>query len=208
MICRANPDPRATFWRKTDPMPLTLAFDSSAPHCAAAVMQGDRVLAVQSVEMARGQAENLFSVIQSVLTEAGVTLDQITRINVGVGPGNFTGIRISVAAARGLALSLNVPAIGVSTFQAIHLHDPSAIAAVPAPRGMINILRAGAEQAEQVSHADEPGATLPPAADQLVIDIARIAATAQNVQTLAPVPLYLRPADAAPPRDAPPVIVP
>ena len=71
--------------------------------------------------MDKGQAERLFPLIEEVLAEAEVTWDNLSAIAVGTGPGNFTGIRISVSAARGLAMSLNIPAIGVSRFHAMAL---------------------------------------------------------------------------------------
>jgi tRNA threonylcarbamoyl adenosine modification protein YeaZ len=85
--------------------PIILAFDTSAAHVAVAVMRGDTVLASHAEPMARGQAEQLFPMIEQTLDAAGIALNAIDRIGVGIGPGNFTGIRISVAAARGLALS-------------------------------------------------------------------------------------------------------
>ena len=91
--------------------------------------------------MARGQAEALFPFIQARLAEARIELSDIDAIAVGIGPGNFTGIRISVAAARGLALSLGIPAIGVSSFEiARDMAGPGAhpaeIVSVAAPRDM------------------------------------------------------------------------
>ena len=82
-------------------MALILAFDTSAGHCAAAVLDGDEVLAAQAEEMTRGQAERLFPLLQAVLDKAGRPLSDMTCIGVGTGPGNFTGTRIAVAAARG-----------------------------------------------------------------------------------------------------------
>jgi tRNA threonylcarbamoyladenosine biosynthesis protein TsaB len=57
--------------------------------------------------------------IDEVLAQAGMTLQQMTRIAVTVGPGSFTGIRVGVAAARGFALSLGIPAVGVTTLQVV-----------------------------------------------------------------------------------------
>ncbi|WP_273280982.1 tRNA (adenosine(37)-N6)-threonylcarbamoyltransferase complex dimerization subunit type 1 TsaB [Pseudooceanicola atlanticus] len=188
--------------------PIILAFDTSAAHVAVAVLRGDAVLASHAEPMARGQAEHLFPMIEQVLDAAGTPLNAVDRIGVGIGPGNFTGIRISVAAARGLALSLDRPAIGVSTFDAIRLEAPDALAAVPAPRDMAHILRPGTDQAEMVPADTVPDAVLPPEAAQLAIAIARCAAQADPASAPAPAPMYLRPADAAPPRDAPPEIIP
>ncbi|RED11985.1 tRNA threonylcarbamoyladenosine biosynthesis protein TsaB [Pontivivens insulae] len=63
--------------------------------------------------MARGQAERLVPLLEEVLGNAKVGWGELTAIGVCVGPGNFTGIRIAVAAARGLSLSVGVPAIGI-----------------------------------------------------------------------------------------------
>jgi tRNA threonylcarbamoyladenosine biosynthesis protein TsaB len=99
--------------------PHILSFDTSAAHCAAALLWGDSILAQRHEPMAKGQAERLMPLIEAVLAEGGQPLDGIDAIAVGVGPGNFTGIRIGVSAARGLALALNVPAIGVTGFEAM-----------------------------------------------------------------------------------------
>ena len=89
--------------------------------------------------MARGQAECLFPTLEELIGEAGLAWQDLDAIGVGVGPGNFTGIRISVSAARGLALSLGIPAIGISTFEAIFQisgRPPGRVAVfLPAPKG-------------------------------------------------------------------------
>ena len=185
---------------------IVLAFDTSAPHCAVAVLRGGTVLASAGEEMGRGQAERLFPLIGEVMARAGVSWPDIARIGVGTGPGNFTGIRIAVSAARGLALSLGVPAIGVPTFDAIRLDAPGADAAVPAPRGMVYLSRPGADP-ELVPEGEAHGAHRPPRPEVLAVAIARVAASADASRARPPAPLYLRPADAAPPSDAPPVIV-
>ena len=99
---------------------LVLGFDTSAAHCAVALLGGGRVLAARAEEMGRGQAERLLPLLEEVLAGGGASWRDLTRIGVGIGPGNFTGIRIAVSAARGLALSLGVPAIGVSGFEILH----------------------------------------------------------------------------------------
>ena len=89
--------------------------------------------------MARGQAESLFPMLEELMGEADMAWRDLDAIGVGVGPGNFTGIRISVSAARGLALSLGIPAVGINTLEAIfHIAGrPSRRTAVflPAPKG-------------------------------------------------------------------------
>ena len=98
---------------------LCLGFDSSAAHCAAALILNDQVLVSRQIDMVRGQAEHLMPLLQDVLTEAGKSWRDLDVLGVGTGPGNFTGIRIAVAAARGLALSLKIPAIGITATEAL-----------------------------------------------------------------------------------------
>ncbi|MEC8582378.1 MAG: tRNA (adenosine(37)-N6)-threonylcarbamoyltransferase complex dimerization subunit type 1 TsaB [Pseudomonadota bacterium] len=187
--------------------PLTLGFDTSAAHCAAALLRGDEILAATAKEMGRGQAENLMPLIEDMLSSADVTWADLDRIGVGIGPGNFTGIRISVSAARGLALALDIPAIGVSTFEAITQIDASATPAVPAPRDHVYVTHLGPEpQLLPIADAQETAPlTLPPAPRELSIAIAQVAATA--TPGASPAPMYIKPADAAPSRDVPPRIL-
>lgn len=120
--------------------PLILAFDTSGPHCAAALVQGRDVRASRFEEMSKGQAERLMPLITTTLDDDGLSLDVLDAIAVGIGPGNFTGIRIAVSAARGLALALGIPAIGVSNFEVMRgpksRRDISRqLVSLPAPRG-------------------------------------------------------------------------
>jgi hypothetical protein len=78
-----------------------LAFDTSAAHCAAALLC-DGVVSVKSESMDKGQAERLMPLLEEVLAEAGLDWHDLAAVAVGTGPGNFTGVRIAVAAARGL----------------------------------------------------------------------------------------------------------
>ncbi|MCV2871749.1 tRNA (adenosine(37)-N6)-threonylcarbamoyltransferase complex dimerization subunit type 1 TsaB [Defluviimonas sp. WL0050] len=199
------------------PEPLILAFDTSAAHCAAALLSGESVLAARVEEMGRGQAERLMPMLEEMLGDEGRTWSDVSAIGVGTGPGNFTGIRISVAAARGLALSLSIPAVGVSGFEATapDQTDPH-WAVIPAPRGMVYAQRLGADtgQPELLPEADLTTLdapilrldTIP--GDRHATHIARVAARRWRDTPVRPAPLYIRPADAAPPREAPPVILP
>lgn len=96
-----------------------LAFDTAAAACSVAVTEDGALRAHRLVEMARGQAEALLPMIAEALAEAGLAYRDLDRLAVTVGPGAFTGLRIGLAAARGLALATGLPVVGVTTFEAI-----------------------------------------------------------------------------------------
>lgn len=96
-----------------------LAFDSSGGGCAAAVLSGERVLAHESTPMLRGQAEHLVPMIARVMAAAGLDFGALDLIAVTLGPGAFTGVRIGIATAQGLALATGVPALGLGSFAAV-----------------------------------------------------------------------------------------
>src|SRR5690242_1080658 len=106
-----------------------LAFDSSGSGCAAAVVSGERVLAHESVAMLRGQAEHLVPMIAHVMTASGVGFGALELIAVTLGPGAFTGVRIGIATAQGLALATSVPALGLGSFEAVAAAVPDALLA-------------------------------------------------------------------------------
>ncbi|MHB2266684.1 tRNA (adenosine(37)-N6)-threonylcarbamoyltransferase complex dimerization subunit type 1 TsaB [Aliihoeflea sp. PC F10.4] len=97
---------------------IILAIDTSANLCAACVYDtAERGRAVR--DLGKGHAEHLMAVIDEALDKAGVTFADLGAVAVCVGPGSFTGIRVGVSAARGLALALGIPAIGVTTLEAL-----------------------------------------------------------------------------------------
>lgn len=198
--------------------PTILAFDTSAAHCAAALLRGGEIVAERREEMARGQAERLMPLLEEVLAGAGISWRDLDAVAVGIGPGNFTGIRIAVSAARGLALGLGKPAVGVSTLEAqaegvarpcLSLHD--------ARRGMTfaQVLGTDGLQAPEIvldAAGAHPALRRAPIIDPAALTpvMARIAAArlATGIPIPRPAPLYIRGADAAPPRDPAPVILP
>ncbi|WP_284162641.1 tRNA (adenosine(37)-N6)-threonylcarbamoyltransferase complex dimerization subunit type 1 TsaB [Frigidibacter sp. SD6-1] len=216
------------------PEALILAFDTSAAHCAAALVLGDRVLSERTEEMATGQAERLFPMLEAMLAEAGHGWADLIAIGVGTGPGNFTGVRLSVSAARGLSLSLGVPALGVSSLEALAhgverpcitsldarqdrlyvqlfhpahvtipvLCDLDTLPDIPATTRPVCIGHQAGEIAARI------GGRAQAQRQSLPVAIAQIAHARHAVPADPPAPLYLRPADAAPPRQAPPVILP
>ncbi len=198
-----------------------LAFDTSAAHCAAALLLPDRV--VQRLEpMEKGQAERLVPMLEEVLIEAGLGWQDLKAIAVGTGPGNFTGVRISVATARGLALGLGIPAVGVTRLEALAFGLTRPVRVVEdARRGEVYVQDFTAEGpgAAQLVVTDGVDAlsnttgsaagpnALPPTMP-LAEAIARIGAARALTPQPRPAPFYLRGADAAAPSDPPPVILP
>ncbi|MBV1866296.1 MAG: tRNA (adenosine(37)-N6)-threonylcarbamoyltransferase complex dimerization subunit type 1 TsaB [Marinosulfonomonas sp.] len=216
------------------PDSLTLAFDTSVAHCAAALLCGDKVLHEMAEPLAKGQAERLFPLLQELLAKADVGWKDLARIGVGVGPGNFTGIRISVSAARGLALSCGIPAVGVSSLaaQAEGLDGP-VISVLDARNGNYYFQSFGnLDGAPPTRCTLETLPQIPARADPAVVGfeaaliakhyaghiclpifptavaIGRIANRQKHDTKSRPVPLYLRAPDAAPPKNPAPAILP
>ncbi len=210
---------------------LILAFDTSGAYCAAALLRDGQVLAARHEDMAKGQAERLMNLLNEIMTEAGFDWSDLTALGVGVGPGNFTGIRISVAAARGLALSLGIPAVGVSMLEAqsegtegpvlalvdarrdnvyaqIIGQDPEpellAICTINQKYAQFDGTVRGHKAAEVAEALDarSGGDALSPAPA-----IARIAAKRAGPTTPRPAPLYVRAPDAAPSKERGPVML-
>ena len=214
--------------------PTILAFDTSAPHCAATLLHKGQVI-TRIDEMAKGQAEHLMPMLEEILAAEGLAWANLDAIGVGIGPGNFTGIRIAVAAARGLALGLAKPAVGVSTLdaQTYGLGAGTIVSCADARRDMAYVqlgMQVDTAQLVQLTADAMPALNLKSdprvvggVADQIaaltgwqpvtanvptIEGIAHLAAARHaNVNLPRPAPLYLRSADAAPPRDAPPKII-
>ncbi|PQO23402.1 tRNA (adenosine(37)-N6)-threonylcarbamoyltransferase complex dimerization subunit type 1 TsaB [Rhodobacteraceae bacterium WD3A24] len=213
---------------------LTLGLDTSAAHCAAALLSGERLLAQFHEEMATGQAERLMPMVEAMLRDAGAGWDDIAVLGAGIGPGNFTGVRITVAAARGLALALKAPAVGVSGFEALACgRAEPVLVSLDARRGQsyLAIIGGGEEAApltatpeslpegmagsglDVIGHEAERFAAVTGGracvpAMPLAEAIARRAHVRRHKPGPRPAPLYLRRADAAPPSDPPPALLP
>ena len=194
------------------PEALTLGFDTSAAHCAAALLSGDRLIGLRHEDMATGQAERLMPLIEEMLAESGISWKDLSLIGVGTGPGNFTGIRIAVAAARGLSLSLSIPAIGIGATEALAFGLPRPCRIIIPGKRDTAIWQDFTDTSSEPQQG--PLDTLPPgpptAEPQVSIaeGIARLARTRAGTPQPRPAPIYLRPADAAPARDRGPVILP
>jgi tRNA threonylcarbamoyl adenosine modification protein YeaZ len=124
---------------------IVLALDTAGVDCAAALYDSgrDTVLGEASDMIGKGHAEHLMGIIDRVLEQADMKLAMTERVAVTIGPGSFTGIRVGVAAARGFALALNIPAVGITTLETMaaaqreKTPDRPVLAAMDAKRGEI-----------------------------------------------------------------------
>jgi len=210
---------------------LTLAIDTAANFCSACLWDeaADRVLATEERDIGRGHAEQLMDVIAAVIGKVGRDYADLSRIAVAIGPGSFTGIRVGVAAARGLGLALGIPVAGVTTLEAIaadaraetggdvtvavnggrgqifvqsfdaagiQFDEPAAVEAADAASvvpASVDFLAGNAADAVAAAFA-RPVETGIDRATGSVATVARLSAVSPH----APVPLYLRGADAKP----------
>ncbi len=99
---------------------MLLAFDTAQDVCSVALGRAPGTPpVVVGARMRRGHADALLGMIAEATARAGGSLSGVERIVCGVGPGSFTGVRVAIAAARGLALALDVPATGFSTLESL-----------------------------------------------------------------------------------------
>jgi tRNA threonylcarbamoyladenosine biosynthesis protein TsaB len=207
---------------------IVLAIDTAGVDCSVAILdtRGDILRAQRQETLGKGHAERLAGMIDEVFVAAKLQPQDIDLIGVTVGPGSFTGIRVGVAAARGLALALGRPAIGVTTLEVLAETARASIGAAPlvsaidAKRGEIYLqpfdrdgVPSGPPRVATVDEARESlsagagsivgsGAAVlaetSPEADHFdIAAVARIAARRPNA-TGKPAPLYLRGPDAKP----------
>jgi tRNA threonylcarbamoyl adenosine modification protein YeaZ len=131
-----------------------LVLDTSADLCSVGVAVDGRQPVVRSAVVGRAHAERLVPMIAEAMAASSLAFADLDRIAVTVGPGSFTGVRIGVAAARGLALAAGVEAVGIGTL-AVHAEQARAVAggvpvvvAIAAGRGEIYAARFAASGAE------------------------------------------------------------
>ena len=219
---------------------LLLAIDTAGPDCAVAFARagpgGAEILFRITERIGRGHAERLMPMIEVALERAGIAFADPERIAVTTGPGSFTGVRVGIAAARGLALALDIPAVGVGSLDAFArpvsraYKTGTVVAALDAKRGEVYVLArdlaSGAamieatavpidDVAQRLGRARHPilltGSGAPIVAAALggegisidgtaespdIDDVAALGLRAEEES--APIPLYLRGADAKP----------
>ncbi|HTZ05237.1 MAG TPA: tRNA (adenosine(37)-N6)-threonylcarbamoyltransferase complex dimerization subunit type 1 TsaB [Gaiellaceae bacterium] len=192
---------------------LTLAFDTATDVATSALVDDGEVLGERV-----SRAQTLLEDVDALLRQGGAHPTEIGALAVGIGPGSFTGVRIGLAAARGLAVALDVRGAGVSTLDALAAGAPGAVPVVDARRREVFALVGGEPRVlapDELAVADgavcvgsgairyrelleEKGAVVPPDADERHLPRARF--HAQLAGELGPVdaiePLYLRLPDA------------
>jgi tRNA threonylcarbamoyl adenosine modification protein YeaZ len=192
---------------------LTLAFDTATAVATSALVDGNEVLGERM-----SRAQTLLEDVDALLRQAGAHPSDLDRLAVGLGPGSFTGVRIGLAAARGLALSLDLRGAGVSTLAALAAAAPEALPVIDAKRREVFALLDGEPRAlapqelpldegavcvgdgakRYRSLLEERGASVPPDDDERHVPRARfhaaLAGEAGPVEELEP--LYLRVPDA------------
>jgi tRNA threonylcarbamoyladenosine biosynthesis protein TsaB len=189
---------------------LTLAFDTATSVATAALVQDGTVLGERV-----SRAVSVLEAVDELLREAGAERADLTALVVGTGPGSFTGLRLGLAAARGLAFALDLQVAGVSTLDALAAGAPGAVPVVDAGRREVFTLRDGEPVAcapQEVEATccvgdgalryrgilEERGAEIPPLGDERHLPRARF--HAELASGFGPVeavePLYLRVPDA------------
>jgi len=114
-----------------------LAIDTALAACSAAVLDTEHgsIVAAESLPMTRGHAEALMPLVARVMHQAGIAFSDLDRVAVTTGPGSFTGLRVGIAAARGIALAADKPAVGLSTltaYAAPHMAEDDSVPVVAA----------------------------------------------------------------------------
>lgn len=186
---------------------MILGINSSLANAEVAILKDDKLIAETSEASPFSQAVSITALIESAIGNAGISLKDINMIACTVGPGSFTGIRIGLAAAKGLEIALNIPLIGITVFEAAALNHKGDACSIlvdsrrgdffcldfdehgsPAPAPRIIPAEMAASLATATFFADQEKG--------LAANVCRLAKTKYETGTAAPaVPMYIRAAD-------------
>lgn len=101
-------------------MPFILNIETATKNCSVSIAENGKTIVCKEIaEEGYSHAEKLHVFIEEVITEAGITVQDLAAIAVSQGPGSYTGLRIGVSAAKGLCFALNIPLIAVDTLQTL-----------------------------------------------------------------------------------------
>lgn len=95
-----------------------LGFDTATLNCSVALIDDEQLISVYSLNSCRSHSQRLLSSIHGILAQAGFTLEDLSAMAVAIGPGSFTGLRIGLSTAKGLAFATGKPMVGVQTLDA------------------------------------------------------------------------------------------
>jgi tRNA threonylcarbamoyladenosine biosynthesis protein TsaB len=104
--------------------PILLTIQTASPGGSVALSDGEHLLAEFSLDSRKTPTEWLLAAIDDLLAKTGVTKDSLDAIGIVCGPGAFTGLRVGLATAKGLALALGCPMVGVSSLQCLAMQLP------------------------------------------------------------------------------------
>lgn len=201
-----------------------LAFETSTRRGSCALLEGHRVVAQASHEILNAHGEQLPRLLDQCMAEAGWDRQSLDRLAVGIGPGSFTGLRVGIALAQGIALGLGRPLVGVGSLEALawaargelrvalidarrgelfvqayDAADQPATEAVALPRGDV-LAWVGQRFAETPRYVGEPASELGLAVPSVALPSAAQVAELALGREPAPIePLYVRAADAIKP---------
>ncbi len=205
-------------------MSVVLGIDTALGQTSVSLCCGAKELAGKHVLERESQASSLLMWVESVLHDAGLWYENVDALSVAIGPGGFTGIRVGLAAARGIALAANKPLVGFSTMEMMAYDRGKAIvhAVLPAGRGMVFV-----QSFQGMMSRDEARMVLQEEVKVLVsdvvvttiagldaicsvqmYDVSRSAyvlcqlAQKSGIEIHIPIPLYIRPPDAKLPTKA------
>jgi tRNA threonylcarbamoyladenosine biosynthesis protein TsaB len=188
---------------------LILAFDTATDVATSALIADGEVLGERA-----SRAVTLLEDVDALLRQAGARTRDVDALAVGIGPGSFTGVRIGLSTARGLALALGIPVAGVSTLDALAAGTPGAVPVIDARRREVFVpgrvlapaelevepgkLHVGSGAVRYRDVLEAAGAEIPPDGDERHLPRARF--HAQLARAFGPAeevePLYLRLPDA------------
>lgn len=112
-------------------MPVILALEASTKNLSVAVYSNGSVLAMQKIEAAFGQAAELVPLALSTLADAGIEFTSLSHVAAGCGPGSFTGLRVSLAVAKGICLAHDILGVGISGLEALAFSSSGALSDLP-----------------------------------------------------------------------------